>query len=103
MVKTIIKQDVWFSTPQPRDMKPMTQVASMIHLAHNYTLKQLRKRQGLIDLQIKSVLSRLNTEISSKCLLEKGHKNLIMMRENHNAAVAYQTFDDNMWMSYINN
>lgn len=92
-----------FTIPDSRDMKPMHQVLCMIYLANNYTLKQLRKRQDLIDTQIRSVLVRLKTEYSSKYMLEKGHRNLLMMRENHNAAVAYRQFDDNMWMSFIQN
>jgi len=82
-------------------MRPMHQVLSMLHLANNYTLKQLREKQDLIDLQIQSVVKRLKTEYSSKYILEKGHKNLLMMRENHCAAVEYQQFDDNGWMSFI--
>ncbi len=92
-----------FTVPQARNMKPMHQVLCMLHLANNYTLKQLRKRQDLIDIQLHSVLKRLEVEISSKWMLEKGHNDLLMMRENHNAAVAYQQYDDNMWMMYIVN
>ena len=92
-----------FSVPEAKDMRPCRQILCMLHLADNYTLKQLRDRQDLIDTQIRSVSVRLKTEISSKDMLEKGHKNLLMMRENHSAAVAYQQYDDNMWMCFIVN
>ena len=76
---------------QPKDMKPLEQVLCMVYLSQTLTLDELRFRQELIEKQLKIAHSRR---------LDPG--NVLAMKANIDAAVAYQSFpDDSVWMSFI--
>lgn len=81
-----------FCVPEPRFMKPVEQVFCVVWLAQRYSLRELRKRQELIDLQIKEAQQKK---------LNQALEDLSMMRDNHTAAVAYQSFKDDSWMAFI--
>ena len=76
---------------QPKDMKPLEQVLCMVYLAQTYTLEDLRFKQELLEEQLKIAYKRkLNTD------------NLLAMKSNLDASVAYQSFpNDSCWMSFI--
>ena len=66
------------------------QVFCMVHLAQTCNLKELRKKQDLIEQQIHSAHQHgLPTE------------DMLSMMDNITAAVAYQSFPDDLWMSFI--
>ena len=82
-----------FASVRPRDMKPLEQVFCMVWLAGNFCLYDLRQRQQLVEDQL-DIAKRNNscTEVI---------EDLNMMAENMAAAVAYQTFSDDIWMEFI--
>lgn len=80
-----------FIVSRPSIMKPLEQVVCMVYLAQNYSLKELRERQGLIEQQIQSANKR-----------QLAIDDLMAMQANLDAAVAYKSCpDDAMWTSFI--
>ena len=76
---------------QPKDMKPLEQVLCMVYLAQSLTLEELRFRQELVEKQLHIANSR-----------RMDPNNLLAMQSNIDAAVAYQSFPDDLaWMSFI--
>jgi len=80
-----------FTVSEPRNITTLEQVFCMVWLSQNCSLKQLRAKQDIIEQQIQSAHKRnLPTD------------NLLAMRENISAAVAYQSFpEDPVWVSFI--
>ena len=95
MKKTVDKKRYPFgSIVHARDMMPLEQILIMVWLADNYTLKELRERQSIINCQIQTACD--------KNLPETTFMDLSMMIDNASAAVAFQTFPDlDTWMAFI--
>ena len=79
---------------EPRNMTPLEQVMTMVWLAQNHTLEELRKRQEVIEAQ-QIFARRYNRP-------EYCREDLSMMADITSAAVAYQTFLElDVWVSFI--
>ncbi len=87
------KQNYIAMIENSRDLSIVEQVFVIVWLAQTYTLKELRQRQCLIAQQIMAC--------SERNLPNATYQNLDMMQENHAAAVAYQTFDDDGWTAFL--
>jgi hypothetical protein len=84
-----------FMVSEPYKMTTLEQVLCMVWLAANKTLKELRQCQSLVEQQFK--IARDNN------CTEKTFENLEAMQSNYDAAVAYQSFEENgVWMAFIN-
>ncbi len=84
-----------FIVGEPAYMTILEQVMSMVWLATNKTLKELRQCQFIVEQQFK--VARDNN------CPEKTFDNLSAMQDNYAAAVAYQTFTDlDTWTAFIN-
>lgn len=82
-----------FQVGEPRYMTILEQVVCMVWLATTKTLKELRQCQSLAEQQYS--LARENN------CGERTFENLEAMFNNYSAAVAYQTFDDDFWLAFI--
>lgn len=80
-----------FQVPRPKDMSNLDKVLCMVYLAQNCTLDEIRMRQGIVEEQFSMAIKR-NLPVD----------NLLVMRDNLDAAIAYQQFpEDDMWVSFI--
>jgi hypothetical protein len=82
-----------FQVSEPRKMTILEQVFCMVYLATSKTLKELRRYQSLVEKQF--ILATQNN------CGEKSFKNLEAMQHCYDAAVAYQQFDDDFWLAFI--
>ncbi len=72
-------------------MKVLEQVICMVYLSKTLTLEELRFRQELVEKQL---------QIANSRKLDPG--NILAMQANLDAAVAYQSFPDDLtWISFI--
>ena len=74
---------------QPSEMMPLDQILCMMWLADNHTLEELRERQNMIKQQKLSAVERN--------LPETTFAELVAMQSNTDAAVAYQTWPNDIW------
>lgn len=80
-----------FQVPMPKDMLPLEKVLCMVYLSQNCTLDEIRMRQGIVEEQFSMAIKR-----------HLPVDNLLVMRDNLDAAVAYQQFpEDDMWVNFI--
>ena len=90
-MKTLKKKTYFpFIVSTPRSMMPLEQVFCMVYLAQTCSLRELRAKQNVIEQQICSAHKR-----------NLPADNLFAMQDNVAAAVAYQSFPDDLWMSFI--
>jgi hypothetical protein len=82
-----------FEVSEPFSMTVLEQVFCVVWLAERYNLDELRIRQSLIEQQF--VLARQNS------CTKRTFDNLYMMQSVTDSAVAYQTFYDDTWTSFI--
>lgn len=82
-----------FQVGEPRYMTILEQVVCMVWLATTKTLKELRQCQSIVEQQWSS--ARRNN------CGESTFENLEAMQHCYDAAVAYQQFDDDFWLAFI--
>lgn len=93
-MKTKTRQSAPLIGCRPSDMKPLEQILCMIWMADNLSLKELRERQTLIELQFKK--ARENKTI------DRAYNELMMMQSVTDAAVAYQSWPKlSVWEAFI--
>lgn len=88
-----MKKKFPFQVSRPASMTILEQVLCMVWLANTCTLKELREIQSLLEKQFEK--ARINNRPESV------FKELEAMQNNTDAAVAYQSFDNNTWLAFI--
>ena len=90
-----MKRKFPFQVSWPTNMTILEQVVCMVWLATTCTLKELRERQSLLERQFRKAIQNNRPE--------SVFKELEAIQSNTDAAVAYQSFDDdNTWLAFIN-
>ena len=87
------KKECPFIIPQPRNMRPCEQIASMVWLADSCSLDELRERQDFNRQQLAFA--------EEHDLSEDLFEDLDMIQDNLAASVAYKTLEGFTWMGFI--